>query len=242
MKKYLVIIGAVLFGITSNAFAHETQEFEIGGVKYQFVVGSINEPITVDDATGVELRVTALGGQTHEEADEHEVHVVGGPQAGIEQALKVELIAGDKKKQLELRPAFGQKGLYTAKFYPTVETTYTYRFFGTLNNTPVDLSFTCNPAGHPQTPEDTSSVEISDEVTRTLKKGAFGCPAAKAGLGFPEQSASINELTKTSAGLATRVDDLSVTSRNFTIASIVVALLALAVAVVPLVKGRRTVG
>lgn len=177
----------------SAVFAHETHIYRIGNQYYKFVVGSLNEPITVDDATGVDLRVNlSLGPHVTEAGHGHESEEV--PVEGLDQSLKVELKAADKTKTLDLRPKFGAPGSYTAKFYPTIQTTYTYRFFGNINDIPIDLSFSCNPAGHPQTEDDTSEVAISDNIVRTFKRGAFGCPTAKADMGFPEQSTSLQEL------------------------------------------------
>lgn len=175
MKHSIAAFAALMLIAPSFALAHEHQNFIIGGKTYEFVVGSLNEPITVDDKTGVDLRVTTGG----------------VPVEGLEKTLKVELQAGDKKKPFELTTVYGTKGAYKAIFFPTVETTYTYRVYGTINDTPVDLSFTCNPAGHVAEPEDKTEIAVSEGVTRILKSGQFGCPTAKEALGFPEPSASI---------------------------------------------------
>ncbi len=65
---------------------------------------------------------------------------------------------------------------------------------GTINNTPFDVTFTCNPAGHPQAEEETASVNISEGVTQTLKGGAFGCFQAKADAQFPEKPGSLADI------------------------------------------------
>jgi hypothetical protein len=165
---------------TQCAIAHENHTYRIGGKTYQFTVGSLNEPIAIDDKTGLDFRVAALAKPGAE----------GTPVAGLDQTLKVELVAGGKKKVFNIQPAFGQMGAYRTAFYPTVQTTLSYRIFGTVDNIPVDVSFTCNPAGHPRSPDDNNEVKISDQVTRLSKRGAFGCPVAKADLGFPEPAAS----------------------------------------------------
>ncbi len=183
MKKTISILTlGVLAFMPAMASAHGHTEFEINGVEYGFVVGSLNEPVTVDDKTGVDLRITKTKAET--------------PVAGLEEMLKVELIAGDKKKTLELSPVYNTPGAYKAPFYPTIATTLSYRVFGTIEGTPFDYTFTCNPAGHGEVPEDTSRVNVSDKVVRTLKTGAFGCPVEKAEMGFPEMSASVVEMQK----------------------------------------------
>jgi hypothetical protein len=191
-----LVVTSLLAFSPFSALAHETQQFIIGDKTYSFVVGSMNEPVVVDDKSGVELTVSFAHDEavvdetlphTHEEEESAAV-------TGLEKTLKVEVIAGDKKKTFDLRAVYGEPGSYSATFIPTVQTTYTYRFFGTINEVPVDLSFTCNPAGHPATPEDTTKTEMGPKVSRTLKKGAFGCPMAKADVGFPEPAPALVDL------------------------------------------------
>jgi len=214
----------LLMASPQSASAHETHIYRIGNQFYKFVVGSLNEPITVDDNTAVDLGVTISGGPHVEEAG-HGHTEVATPVEGLDQALKVELIAGDKKKTLDLSPAFGQPGKYKAKFYPTIQTTYTYRFFGTLNNVPIDLSFSCNPAGHPQSEEDESEVRISDNVTRTFKRGAFGCPSSKADLGFPEQAVALTDIA--TKGQVAEANNSASGARSYGITGIVIGILGL---------------
>jgi hypothetical protein len=192
-------VAASLAAMPLSAFAHETQNFTIGDKTYSFVVGSLNEPVAVDDKSGVELTVSLVHAEEEEHMDESQPHTHEAEEShavtGLEKTLKVEVSAGAKKKIMDLSPKWGEPGAYQAVFFPTVQTTYTYRFFGTVNGVAVDLTFACNPAGHPQTSEDTSQVKLSDTVTRVLKKGAFGCPMAKADLGFPEPSATLHDLS-----------------------------------------------
>lgn len=177
------------------ASAHEHRMYEIGGKTYAFTVGSLGEPVVVDDKTGVDLSVEEFSGKGMDHGHGSEAaQQKGTPVTGLEKTLKVEISAADKKRVMDLAPQYGKPGSYKAHFIPTVQTTLTYRFFGEINGTPVDLSFTCNPAGHPVTEDDTTEKKLSDGVTQTLKKGAFGCPMAKADLGFPEPSATINDL------------------------------------------------
>lgn len=212
MKQFAGITLIAAFALMPGiARAHETQVFEIGGKMYQFVVGSLNEPLVVDDKSGVELQVKDLGahveGMVHDDGHDH-----GGGAAvtGLEEALQVELIAGDAKKTLDFAPIYGAPGAYKAPFYPTVATTLSYRVFGTLNDTPVDLTFTCSPAGHVVAKEDATEVEISEGVTRHKKSGAFGCPVEKEGMGFPEPSADIQTLKSAGGSAGTVALALSV--------------------------------
>lgn len=182
---------ALLTFIPLFALAHEHQVFEINGVEYEFAIGSLAEPVVVDDKTGVDLRIAKSGPAHAEGGDDHDA---GMPISGLEESLKVELIAGDAKKVLDLSPVYNTPGAYKAPFFPTIATTLSYRVFGDLEGTPIDLTFTCNPAGHAPAPEDANRMQISDKVVRTLKSGSFGCPVEKAEMGFPEESASILQL------------------------------------------------
>ncbi len=168
------------------ASAHERQLITIGGTDYLFVIGSLAEPIVVDDKTGLDLRIKIA-----DKKDPTNTSAVGAvPVEGLESTLKLELIAGDKKKVFDISPAYKDPGAYKNTFFPTVKTSLTYRLFGTIQDKPVDLSFTCAPEGSKAT-EDKSTVELTAGVTRTYKNGQFTCPLGKEELGFPEASMSI---------------------------------------------------
>src|SRR6185369_2647676 len=180
----LLTIAACMMLWVQAASAHENQVYRIGGKNYQLTIGSLNEPVAIDDKTGLDFKVELQpGGSAKPE-----------PVTGLEQTLKVEIAAGDKKKDFNLQSSFGTPGSYKTNFYPTVQTTFSYRIHGTIEEIPVDLTFTCHPAGHPRVPEDKTEVKISDQVTRLSKRGSFGCPIAKSDAGFPEAAPSIFEL------------------------------------------------
>ncbi len=186
MKKVIVAVPLVLALMLATplvASAHEVQVFEIKGTQYQVVIGSLNEPLVVDDKSGVDLRVSTVSDKK--------------PVEGLQDTLKVELIAGDKKKEVELDTVYNTPGSYKAPFFPTVATTLSYRVFGEIAGTPFNATFTCQAAGHAEATEDKTRVEVSDGVARISKTGGFGCPGAKAELGFPETSADIQSLKET---------------------------------------------
>ena len=202
MQKYsisaltgvLVLAALVsLVSVTPQAFAHERQLYTIGGQDYLIVIGSLNEPIFVDDKSGVDLRVlTADPNNPMNSTAEGAV-----PAEGLEETVQVELGAGNVTKVLQLEPAFGEPGAYEAPFYPTVATTLTYRLFGTINNTPVDLTFTCTPTGEAGATADNSTVQVSEGVVRKGIEGGYGCPAPVTDAGFPEPLMSNNEIVTT---------------------------------------------
>lgn len=196
MKPFSLPIAAATVAslfLPLSALAHQQEVFKIGDKTYSFEIGSLNEPVIVDDKSGVELGVSLF---TEGEEEEHEHEVDPNAVTGLEKTLKVEIIAGEKKKTRDLSPIFGEAGSYKAVFMPTVATTLTYRLFGTINDVSVDLSFTCNPAGHPQAEEDTSEVPMGAKVTRILKTGAFGCPRPKEDIGFPEPATALYTLSE----------------------------------------------
>ncbi len=208
-----------------SAFAHEQHAYRIGNKTYVFTVGSINEPLIVDDKSGLDLTVVEGGGlpTMGPDGDMDGPPAASKPVAGLEKMLKVEMVAGTQKKTMDITPAFGALGSYKTTFFPTVQTTFSYRLFGTLNSVPVDLTFTCNPAGHPMVAEDTTATKISDTVTQLSKSGAFGCPVARADLGFPEQSITTYDLnTKIS-----EAKDAAASSRSKGMAGIVFGVLGL---------------
>jgi hypothetical protein len=168
------------------ASAHQTAVYNIGGERYQFVVGSLNEPIAVDDKTGVDLRVVMVG---HEQMGDNDHHAAGGAVTGLEQTLQVELVAGTNRKVLDLSPRYNTPGSYSAPFYPTEAVVLSYRFFGTINNTEIDITFTCREEGAAAAQE--GEREIAPGVTQIEKRGGFGCPADKTDMGFPRQSAAV---------------------------------------------------
>ena len=85
---------AALLGAPLLASAHEHQEFKIGTKYYQFTVGSLNEPVAVDDKTGVDLRVNQISAPISGHDETMQKAEPGTPVTGLESTLKVELIAG----------------------------------------------------------------------------------------------------------------------------------------------------
>jgi hypothetical protein len=160
--------------------AHQRQWLQIGDAEYLLVVGFINEPVYTGDKSGVELIV-----MTPDPANPVDSRAAAAkPVTALEQSLKVEVKAGPHAQVFELKPAYGTAGRYQAIFYPTVPTTYAFRFFGALQGIPIDLTFTCNPLGHVSL-DDRTTVQVSANVTRKAMIGSFGCPAAREEAEFP---------------------------------------------------------
>lgn len=203
MKKILFALPLFLLALVPVlASAHERDTYTIGGANYQFVVGSIGEPLVVDDKSGLDLTVSKCYTAACEPTmgDDGDMDgPAGTPVNDLDGSLKVEMIAGNQKKTMDLSPQFGVDGAYKTTFYPTLATTFSYHITGMIENTPVDLTFTCVPEGATKAAANTNPVKLSDAVTQTSHSGSFGCPITKDDLGFPQNTtsfASVNDAIK----------------------------------------------
>jgi hypothetical protein len=190
----LSIIITTLFGAlysveVKNASAHESRLYSIGNQDYWITVGSIGEPVYVDDKSGAEAFISKADPTNPLDSNANGTKMV----EGLEKTLKFEISAGDKKKVFEIEPAFNESGHYEAVFYPTVETTYNYRLFGTINNVTLSLDFQCQTA-EGEGKQDNSTKQISDGVTQKAQRGGFGCITSRTDVAFPEPYISNNEL------------------------------------------------
>jgi len=227
----LVAFAAALFSFAPLATAHERDTFKVGDKYYLLTVGSLNEPFIVDNISGVDLRVSQLSGPGGDGAGS--AAGKGTPVTGLERTLKVELAAGDKKETLPFDPSDKAPGSYAAIFIPTVQTTYSYRIFGTIDNHSVDLTFTCVTGEVSESAEDNSRLKVSGSITRLRKIGAFGCPDSKKTMGFPEPSLSSYEMNQSLQNLAAGAQATgkrAATAQTLSISGIVSGLLGLAVA------------
>jgi hypothetical protein len=227
----LAVFAVALLNIAPLAAAHERDTFKIGDKYYLLTVGSLNEPFLVDNISGVDLRVSQVSGPGGDGAGS--AVSKGTPVIGLERTLKVELAAGDKKQTLPFDPSDKTPGSYAANFIPTVQTTYSYRIFGTIDNNSVDLRFTCVTGEVSESAEENSPMKISDSITRLRKIGAFGCPASKKTMGFPEPSLSSYELNQGVQSLTAgnqAAAKQAATAQTLSIAGVVSGLLGLAVA------------
>ena len=187
------IVGIALL-LPFVASAHQIATFELSGSNYQIMIGSLNEPIAVDDRTGLDLTVTKCRTRGCMPSAGHNRYMdraAGSPVLGLENSLKLEISAGTINKTLDLTPQYGRPGSYTATFYPTVATMLRYRLMGGIDKVPVDLSFICTVEGTPESTNDTTMVPFSRYVMRKSLSGGFGCPVDKENLGFPDRTTSI---------------------------------------------------
>ena len=188
-----ILLLSLLCILQNVAFAHQRQLFTIGDKDYLFVVGSLGEPLYIDQKSGVDFSAF-----WPDPSDPVNSRANGSkPIEGLESMLKVEVVAGDKNKTFDFEPAFMNPGHYEAPFFPTVETTYNYTLFGVINGTNFKATWTCSPAGGEGTLiSNNSTVEISPNVTRKSMMGSFGCPQPLSEAGFPEPMMSNQEIVK----------------------------------------------
>jgi hypothetical protein len=231
MPLFALTTVAIAFWLMAPlARAHERDTYKIGNNLYLITIGSLNEPFVVDKMSGVDLRVSEVGANS---GGTSKTAAKGAPVTGLEQTLKVELSAGDKKKTLSFDPSREAPGAYSATFIPTVQTTYSYRIFGAINGSAVDLTFSCIPGEASESAEDNSQVKVSDGVTRLHKVGGFGCPEAKSSLGFPEPAASSYELAQSNQSVeaeARRASLQASAAKALGVAALIAGILGIAVA------------
>jgi hypothetical protein len=181
----IVLLFILLTSTAHNASAHQKQLISIGDKDYLFVVGNANEPVFIDDKSGVELfAYIPLNKTDLLSTDSNNTK----PIEDLDKALKVEVSAGDKKKVLDFEPAEQDPGHYIATFFPTVQTTYNYRVFGNISNTPISLMWSCSPLSVDEnTVVSNSTVKLSDNVIRKAVVGGFECPVTRSDKSFPEK-------------------------------------------------------
>ena len=150
----------------------------------------LTNPFFVDDKSGAEAFISLADPSDPLNSDANGTQNI----EGLEKTIKFEISAGDKKKELIVEPAWRDPGHYEATFYPTIETTYNYRLFGTINNVSVSLDYQCVPGGAQEGAQENVTKLISEGVTLKAQRGGFGCPASRADAGFPEPYVSNNEL------------------------------------------------
>jgi hypothetical protein len=156
------------------AFAHEKQLLSINEKPYLFVVGSVGEPVYINDKSGVELFAYTPDPNDPLAEDANGTK----PMTGLEKTLKVEVSAGPKNKTLDFEPDEDNPSHYTATFFPSAETTYTYTLTGTVDNTPIHISYSCVPgAGDDDSSAgNNTKTVLSKGVVREQVAGGFSCP------------------------------------------------------------------
>lgn len=123
----LAITPFAALSTTSVANAHESRT--VG--KYRFVVGFNVEPAFSGQVNGTQLTIT--NSETSE------------PVLNAHQTLKVEVTQGTTKKEMAMTAVSATPGRYVATFIPTKEGQYIFRYFGELEGTQINETFTSGP-------------------------------------------------------------------------------------------------
>jgi hypothetical protein len=165
MQRVMRLLGVALTALAVTAFlpslasAHEQRD--VGGGKYHFVVGWLDEPSYTGFKNSLDLRVsdptkpTPAAGETATNGIE-----------GLESTLQVEIIYGDQKKTLTLEPRFRTPGAYNAWIIPMAAGDYTFHIFGTINGDAIDESFTSSPEGFSSV-EDAATIQFPSQSAQT---------------------------------------------------------------------------
>jgi hypothetical protein len=96
----ILVFSSVL--ATQSVIAHEERLYTIGDKDYWITVGSMNEPAFVDDKSGAEAFIVLADPADPLNSDSNGTKNV----EGLEKDLKFEITAGDKKKELQVEPAW----------------------------------------------------------------------------------------------------------------------------------------
>ena len=174
-----ILLAVVLFAaLPLTASAHERRD--VGGGKYQVVVGFITEPAILGEPNGVDIRVTDKA--------------TNQPVEGAEKTMKVAIQhGGGPARELPLRARFGQPGAYTADLIPTRAGDYVFTFTGDIAGTQINEKFESGP-GRFNAVEDAAKLQFPEtvppggELTRQLRdaeaRAAQATTLAYAGLGL----------------------------------------------------------
>ncbi|MDB5188131.1 MAG: uncharacterized protein JWO50_651 [Candidatus Kaiserbacteria bacterium] len=186
-QRILFVAAALFFVNASFAFAHEREVINVGGTDYLFVVGSLNEPVVVGDKTGIDLRVYIPDPKDIGNSSATNTK----PVLGLEKTLKIENISGSKSKEFPLEASWGKEGSYQTVFYPSSADDFSYRIFGTIGGKNIDITFTCNEAGHVMAAMTTDTMQMNNgNFPVKFQAGSFGCPKDKAEYMFPSSTTS----------------------------------------------------
>lgn len=217
MKHTFLIPVLLLLVAPFLASAHQTRVIDLDGMLYQLTVGSLNEPLVVDDKTGLDLTVKKIG-----PAAWYGARVAKGdipknavPVEGLDAYLNTSISAGKILKEMELTAVYGEPGSYKTTFYPVNTAPFIYHIEGEIDGKPVHQMFACNPAGHVMNAMSTTTEDVHTEAAAAHEKlemhddgeihheslgsvvyerGAFGCAQDKAAFGFPHNTASVAQV------------------------------------------------
>lgn len=131
MKRNMFLSLLVMTALLTISYSYVSAHGHIHVGDYELVIGFRIEPAFQGEPNGLDLFVTDTKS--------------GERVNGLEETLKAAIVFGDARKELTLRPRFGQDGAYTADVLPTETGDYTWHIIGMINDTQIDVSMTSGP-------------------------------------------------------------------------------------------------
>lgn len=195
----VVALGIAIVLLLSAAVS--THEHQVVG-QYRLTIGWGDEPAFSGSKNFVSVAVSDAAGM---------------PVADLNGSLAVEILFGDERLMLPLRPAWQRPGELRAWLMPTRSGTYTFHITGTVKDQRIDTMSTC-----------------SDKT--------FDCVSDLSEMQFPVKDPSAGQLAEgVSRALprAERAIDTATGAQRMAIAAIVVAVLALVATIGLGVRGGR---
>lgn len=127
VRSAIAAIAMTLLAVPTAVMAHETRP--VG--RYEFVVGWSVEPSYEGQMNGVSLRVRVPG-------------TPPTPVEGVEEDMQAEVthVASGQTVTKPMETVFNNPGLYIAHVLPTAPGQYVFRFFGTIEGTAINETFT----------------------------------------------------------------------------------------------------
>jgi hypothetical protein len=92
----ILALAAIAPTLTAPAYAHQRQLYNIGGNDYLIVIGSLNEPIFVDDRTGV-LICAYFNADPNDPMNSRASGAT--PVEGLEETLQVEIVCRNERQE-----------------------------------------------------------------------------------------------------------------------------------------------
>jgi hypothetical protein len=123
----IVAVCLAILAAPASALAHERRQ--IGGGKYDVVVGWDTEPAFVNQRNAVGIRISKVGTNPAEAV------------LGAEKTLQLQIRQGAQTRPLPLRAVFGQPGYYLADIVPTRAGEYVFTFSGSIGPDSVNEAF-----------------------------------------------------------------------------------------------------
>ena len=215
----LICTGLLIFSPTASA--HETGIFQINenAAEYLFIAGFRDESLFIGEPTIFTFLARFSPKKISRDlknTKSSDIQVINT----FHERIEVEISAGGEKKVFPIAGLIPQAGLtsYDVFFIPTSAGPYSFRIFGTAENTPIDITFRCISSTHENimaaNPDLESHELLSKQgeptVARKFKSGGFPCPVDRKTVEVPPSDApSLAELQEKIDSLNARAADLS---------------------------------